>query len=111
MLLSTLTPIKFNQQTQATSDAAASIKSIANGIFPQIQTIGLSVLGIIVFILAISCIFAAISAQFKLKSGDKEAASQAKKRMKNILIAFICGLVILALFGSAIGIIKSTVLK
>ncbi|WP_040545261.1 Mbov_0395 family pilin-like conjugal transfer protein [Metamycoplasma alkalescens] len=100
-------PILFAEAT----DAASTIKNIAKPLIAQVRTVGLAILGIIVFILAISCLFAALSAQFKLKSGDRDAASQAKKRMKNILIAFIVGFVILAIFGIAIGVIESTIFK
>ncbi|CRH54808.1 Uncharacterised protein [Chlamydia trachomatis] len=96
------------ENTAVNDNAANLLKQISTPIFNQILSIGSIVLGIIVGILALSCIFAAVSAQFKLKSADREAASTAKRRMKNILIAFIVGVAIFALFGTVMGIIGST---
>ncbi|ENY69140.1 Hypothetical protein, predicted transmembrane protein [Metamycoplasma auris 15026] len=89
----------FLAEATEANTASETIKKLATPIFDQVFKIGSIIIGIIVAILAISCIFAAISAQFKLKSGDSEAAAVAKKRMKNILIAFLVGFAILALFS------------
>lgn len=97
--------ILLAENIAANDNAANLLKQISAPIFNQVLSIGTIVLGVIVGILAVSCIFAAVSAQFKLKSADRDAASAAKRRMKNILIAFIVGLIILALFGTTMGII------